>query len=177
MVEFKDLVGKTILKIEGADKGSEEIRFITRDASYKLYHFEECCETVSVEDICGDISDLIGNPILLAKEVESERNEGEPIERSDESYTWTFYKLATIKGSVTIRWYGSSNGYYSEGVDFKEIIPELESPELESMGFNMIMKSDNALSAKEIEEIFNENPNEVRIKSKRFIARTSIKSI
>lgn len=32
-----------------------------------------------------------------------------------------FYKFSTIKGSVTVRWCGTSNGYYSTRVKFKKI--------------------------------------------------------
>ena len=65
--------------------------------------------------------DLVGSEILLAEEVSSGENpDGVTVEYQD-SFTWTFYKLSTIKGSVTIRWYGESNGYYSEAVDFCEV--------------------------------------------------------
>jgi len=111
-MEFKELVGKVFTKIENID--NEEIIFNTVDEKFKLYHQQNCCESVTVEDVIGDLDDLLNNPILLAEEVENEPKE---IEYGD-SETWTFYKLSTIKGSVTIRWLGSSNGDYSESVDF-----------------------------------------------------------
>jgi len=74
-------------------------------------------------DIAGDINDLIGSPILLAEVVtnENENPPGVEILEYQESFTWTFYKLSTKKGSVTISWYGESNGYYNESVTFTKI--------------------------------------------------------
>jgi hypothetical protein len=121
MATFEDLKGQTFTKIEN---GTSEIIFYGINGNrWRLYHDQECCESVEVEDIVGDLGDLIGVPILQAEEVSSENEnpEGVTAPEYQDSFTWTFYKLATIKGSVTIRWYGESNGYYSEGVSFCEI--------------------------------------------------------
>ena len=117
-LDFSILKGKTLSEIKNVD--DEEIIFVCDNGeSYKLFHDQDCCECVSVEDIIGDLNDLIGSPLLMAEEVTSDTNpEGIAKEYQDDSFTWTFYKLATIKGYVTIRWYGESNGYYSEGVSF-----------------------------------------------------------
>lgn len=122
MAEFKDLLGLTLTNVERV--GDEEIKFTVSDGRvFKLDHYQDCCESVYIESIAGDLTDLIGNPITLAEEVTSEENppdaKAETLEYQD-SFTWTFYKLATIKGYVDIRWYGESNGYYSESVDFHE---------------------------------------------------------
>ena len=115
-VKFSDLLGKTLVSIE---KTKDEILFKTTEGeSYKAYHSQDCCESVELEDIEGNLNDLIGTPLTQAEEVtNSEDNMG----RSLDSFTWTFYKLATIKGYVTMRWLGESNGYYSESVDFLKL--------------------------------------------------------
>ena len=101
------------------------------DIVFKMYHQQDCCEDVSVEDITGDLNDLIGSPLLVAEERESDGKSSYYKDDDDDeddwgSYTWTFYELATIKGSVSLRWYGSSNGYYSESVDVERYLNEGE---------------------------------------------------
>jgi hypothetical protein len=132
-VDISILLGKTVTRVTGHKVGGDDITFYCDDGTkYHLYHNQDCCESVSIEDICGDIGDLIGSPILVAEEVISsqETPAGVPKpDHPDDSYTWTFYKFATIKGYVTIRWYGESNGYYSESVDFEEIKPKESSCE------------------------------------------------
>ena len=113
-VEFETLKGKILINIEC--KGDNEIQFTDSENNiYHMYHEQDCCEEVYIKDICGNLSHLLDSPITMAECIVNEGNIGE-----DEwgTGTWTFYKLATVKGYVTISWYGESNGYYSETVDF-----------------------------------------------------------
>lgn len=118
--KFEDILGKIITEIRS---NYDTITFICNDGDiFRMYHEQDCCEGVYVEDIIGDLDDLLNSPILMAEEIihSGENPEGVPTKEYQDSFTWTFYKLATIKGYVTIRWYGESNGYYSERVTFSK---------------------------------------------------------
>ena len=120
IVDIGILKGKTLINVE-VDTDINNIGFVDSDGNkYDMCHIQEYSEDVYIEDICGDINNLLNTPIILAEEVTN--SDDPPTDNgdgtTDRSYTWTFYKLATIKGYVTIRWYGTSNGHYSEEVDF-----------------------------------------------------------
>jgi hypothetical protein len=117
MASFSDLKGSVLVEITGLKKDSDEVSWVAEDGrSWRMYHSQDCCESVSIEDVCGDVADLLGVEILEAAEV---TDIPEP-RAGDDSYTWTFYRISTIKGTVVIRWLGESNGYYSESVYFDQ---------------------------------------------------------
>lgn len=122
-VDISEFEGLTFDSIE-ITKDDEEVIF-KGERTFRMYHYQDCCEHVYLEDVVGDLNDLVGYQILFAEEVVNQYDEtdkftvdGKP--RDPASETWTFYKLASEKGYVTLRWYGSSNGYYSESVIIEE---------------------------------------------------------
>lgn len=118
---YQELLGKTLKSVTGKVGGDEIIMQTEDGKQYRFFHSQDCCESVSIEDICGDLNDLVGSPLTTAEETTSNDNPPGVTPEHQDSFTWTFYRFATAKGFVTIRWYGESNGYYSESVDFQEM--------------------------------------------------------
>lgn len=117
VTNISELIGLTLLSVKVSEDNDEILFHVDDGRTFRLYHSQDCCESVMVEDIAGDLEDLANSPIVRAEErISNENPDGVKPEYQD-SFTWTFYELATNKGSVTIRWYGESNGYYSESVD------------------------------------------------------------
>lgn len=122
---YNELIGKVFSDVRVENDDSELIFETESGDKYVFYHSQDCCESVGIKEIVGELSDLIGSPILKAEEIINE-NKFEVASKYPSSYkygydsvTWTFYKFATIKGYADVSWIGESNGYYSESVDFK----------------------------------------------------------
>lgn len=110
--DLKVMIGKTMTSYR---KTADELIFTDEAGNeYKFHHDQDCCESVTIEDITGDLDDLLGSPIWSAEESVSDAIQEDPYE----SGTWTFYTFRSHKGTVQVRWLGTSNGYYSESVDF-----------------------------------------------------------
>lgn len=108
------MLGKTFVKVSGSVNGDAMLFETAEGERFMFAHQQDCCESVRINDIVGDLEDLVGEPLLIAEQVSGAT---EPDEEHCESYTYTFYKFATRKGYVDVRWLGESNGYYSERVD------------------------------------------------------------
>ncbi len=114
--KIEDMLGVVFTKVES---DADQIRFECDEGVFIFEHNQNCCESVTIESIVGDLQDLVGEPLLVAEESRGETPADYKFEYEPESYTWTFYKFATRKGYVDVRWLGESNGYYSEEVSLK----------------------------------------------------------
>lgn len=113
-----ELIGQTVI---GVNVGRHALHLqLANGKKFGFWHERECCETVEIDQVDGDIDDLIGTPLVMA-EVVSERYNGD-----DSLCVYTFYKFATVNGYVTVRWNGTSNGYYGVKVGMFEQAPTLD---------------------------------------------------
>ncbi len=116
-----DLVGKTMTKVY--EDGHTVVFTTTEGEEYVMYHESDCCESVHVDSVVGCLDNLVGYPITNINEDISHDNPPDcnlDDFKYQDSFTWTTYTISTAKGVVRIRWYGESNGYYSESVDFRK---------------------------------------------------------
>lgn len=123
--DIRELIGKTPIAIKGND-GDDVLELQMSDGSvYQFYHYQSCCESVYIQDIAGDLNDLLNSEITVAEERE---NDDPPMSKYHDAYKWTFYELGTARGYATIRWYGHSNGYYGVGVDLHRVANPTATP-------------------------------------------------
>ena len=109
-------VGALVLEVDDGGGRRDDLVTITTDrGKLAFYHTQDCCESVGLEDVAGgDLADLVGQRIEAAWE---DTNAEGPTPEYPDSWTWTFYVFRTNKTTLTLRFLGESNGYYSERVD------------------------------------------------------------
>jgi hypothetical protein len=116
------LRGETLKSIKGMEVGSDAVIFETvYGRKFQLYHNQDCCESVDINEVIGNPDDLIGCFLSMAEDVSNENFDTPETDNHYDVHEWTFYKFGTLKGYVTLRWLGTSNGYYSTSVSFMEI--------------------------------------------------------
>jgi hypothetical protein len=122
-VHFSDLVGKRFDYVGKlvSDKMYwscyDSLVFLSKTGeSFAMYHSQNCCESVYLAEIVGDLQDLVDTEIISATE-----NFVATMIDCIDSRTDAFYHIRTMKGTVTLRWCGESNGYYSETADLHSI--------------------------------------------------------
>lgn len=94
---------------------------LDNEVHFVLTHEKICCESVEVCDTDNDdfksLRELVGSKLISIEEVADVDCSDEPPCCIDVSSTWTFYNIKTTTDVVQLRWFGTSNGYYSERVD------------------------------------------------------------
>ena len=113
------LLGDVLAYVD-IDEVNNQILLTTKNGrTVRVYHHQECCETVRIRDTEGDWHDLIGKVIVETSY--SQSKDVDPPSGDPESWTLTELKFRVDDSTVINRWIGESNGAYSESVDFEDV--------------------------------------------------------
>lgn len=114
LIDITYLVGKVIDDIQINNEETEVAFFLSNGELMVLHHEQDCCEQFWLEDFDGEPYEICNCKIMSAEERISHEEE---VRQVDDSATWTFYVIRSLRGTVTLRFCGTSNGYYSERCD------------------------------------------------------------
>ena len=118
-----ELLGFTLSAVERDEVYSQE-RFMAHESivftrtdgvQVGMYHVQECCEHVWIEEIHGDLQALIGYPLTTAEVYTRDGHN-----RYGNTQLFTFYRIGNERHLATIRWCGESH-YYSIGVTVEAV--------------------------------------------------------
>jgi hypothetical protein len=119
--QLDNMVGRVVKYI---DIDKEEMKITCEDNSvFTFYHEQDCCENVYIADTVGDPMSLKGWKLLsVDMDAENESDGWDGFRFDQISRTVTMVKFVTDENTVSVRWIGESNGYYSESVDLKQFL-------------------------------------------------------
>tara|TARA_R110000751_G_C13585531_1_gene460376 strand:- start:81 stop:452 length:372 start_codon:yes stop_codon:yes gene_type:complete len=110
-----DVLDDQLIKNINSNGGCDDqiVFTLEDDTEIKFHHQQDCCESVGIDTINGDLSSLIN-----ARIVSTHRDVNSEAEVCGDSKTTTTDTFISENGNcVTVTWVGVSNGYYSEGVN------------------------------------------------------------
>lgn len=112
MSDLDNIIGATVLAVEGCTVGSDSVTIRTDRGDLQLYfdndYYGPCSVDVRLEDVNGDPTDIVGAVVSVAEARSNQEGES-----GDYRTRWTFYTIRTTKGDLDLRWLGKDNGYYS----------------------------------------------------------------
>jgi hypothetical protein len=118
-METHVLIGKTIKEVQVADDQGA-IRFVLDDGNEIVARADgDCCSHSWIEDVINHEA-IIGSPVLLAQDIDMPESYNPGATKHghyEEEMAFYGFEIKTAKGTCTIEYRNSSNGYY--GGDLK----------------------------------------------------------
>lgn len=113
--EIESLIGHRIVSVRwDTDRyGYRVLRIGTDSFDLVMEHERDCCNQGDLIDGFDDLKQMVGEVVLEAECVKQDGVEGQMPDWADYLNQWTFYKIRTMNTSATLRWFATSNGYYS----------------------------------------------------------------